>query len=292
MKYLPVFLIIFIVFPVYASSSISLSNGQSDLTPDQELLVNISINISQNKDYFLRGEFHKAGSTNYCGYTWNGTGWYNGPFTTNNGWLNLLKVTVVSSSWSGILKSKIDPSDPGCRENGIYNFRVQRYTEAGSAGDDDQNEISVNMIFPSPTPTTIPTEKPVPTVMPSPIPTPVPTGKPLNTPLPASPLLYSPTPVLIVSEVTKTPDDKSNNPGTVSALLANSGDVLGKTQINHSLSDNSGDSKILGITLAFIGAGLALLTFVLVYQKVKQNSDHGELPANNHRKVRRKWEML
>ncbi|HUD09612.1 MAG TPA: hypothetical protein VMR77_02330 [Patescibacteria group bacterium] len=139
--------------------------------------MQFSINAANGTVYYLRGVFYQTAG-NYCGYTWNGNNWYNGPYSVNNGWQQLLAVTVNQSSWSGQLKAKIDPSDGNCQNSGNYYFKVQRYTGGGSGSFDDQNSLSVNISIPTPTPTPIPTDTPTPT----PTQTPTPTSKPTATP--------------------------------------------------------------------------------------------------------------
>lgn len=162
---------IFFLFPAISfASSINLSEAMptslSDVNTEFQVKVGLSINADDGTKYFLRGVFFKAGSNNYCGYTWNGNSWYNGPFSAIEGWKNLPSVSISSNSAVLVLKAKIDPQDSGCRETGEYKFKIQRYTEAGSASFDGQNEQSINISFFSftPTPIKIPTATTKPTV--------------------------------------------------------------------------------------------------------------------------------
>lgn len=135
---------------------------------DQEFSVNLTlngVNIADNTKYYLRGVFFLPDSTNYCGITWNGSSWFSGPYSTGEGWKKFLAVTVASNSASVQLKAKIDTADSGCRASGSYNFKVQRFTEAGSATFDDQNIQTV--VFSLPTPIPSPTVSPQPTKVPS-----------------------------------------------------------------------------------------------------------------------------
>lgn len=173
-----------------SAASINLSDPSvSDITdPNQEYQVNadLSINAGDGTVYYLRGVFYKMGSSNYCGYTWNGNFWFNGPFTSNDGWKNLLPAVVSSSSAQVVIRSKLDPVDSGCSQNGDYKFKIQRYTQAGSGSFDDQNEQAVSINIPSPTPTQMPipssTLKPQPTDSPSSTPTPIPKNTAISKP--------------------------------------------------------------------------------------------------------------
>ncbi|MCX6705055.1 MAG: hypothetical protein NT162_01815, partial [Candidatus Woesebacteria bacterium] len=87
------FIVWLFIFPKYSlASSITLSSSQTSiLAPDEEFVVNVNLSVSTSNStvYYLRGEFYQQGTFSYCGFTWNGTGWYNGSYTSN-GWVNLL----------------------------------------------------------------------------------------------------------------------------------------------------------------------------------------------------------
>ena len=172
------FVLVYIFFPssVFASN-VALSSQQTSLSLSDEFVVNVGFNInaSDGTSYYLRGVFFKEGTSNYCGYTWNGNSWYNGPYSSN-GFGQLLPITVYQGSWSGQLKAKIDSADAGCQSSGVYNFKVQRYTGGGSSSFDEQNSLSVTISIPTSTPT------PIPTFTPTPTPTRMPTLPPTSTP--------------------------------------------------------------------------------------------------------------
>lgn len=151
------------------SASVNLTDpNTTTLDLDTELAVNVNLNISaaDGTAYYFRGAFAKVGSNKYCGLTWNGTDWYSGPYSSNEGWKNLPKTTVSSSSAALNLKAKLDKEDNDCLSPGSYTFQVQRYTEGGSASFDDQNRITLSVSYPTFTPTPSPTVKasPLPTV--------------------------------------------------------------------------------------------------------------------------------
>ncbi|KKS98702.1 MAG: hypothetical protein UV73_C0001G0223 [Candidatus Gottesmanbacteria bacterium GW2011_GWA2_43_14] len=153
---------------------------------DQEFTATceLQINSSDGTLYYLRGAFFKEGTAKYCGYTWNGQSWFKGPYSSADGWKQLLPVTIASGSAKTEIKARIDPEDSDCRESGEYLFKIIRYTESGSSADDGQSPLKVVVALPTKTPTTAPmatavpgktktaaTEKPAATN----------TGKPLST---------------------------------------------------------------------------------------------------------------
>lgn len=156
------------VSPAFAAT-IQLTSSQTQLNFDEEFTVNVSLAISTSSTYYLRGMFHKPGISKYCGFTWNGSSWYNGPYTPS-GLLNLLPATPSGGTWAGELKARIDTGDSGCKDSGIYKFKVLRYTTGGSSSDDGQTEVSLNVFIPTPTATPVPTSTP--TKIPTPTRTP------------------------------------------------------------------------------------------------------------------------
>lgn len=177
------FLFLFLVFTGKAfGSSISYveSPSSSTFSPTDEISfrINLSINTANDTNYYLRGVFYKKGSSNYCGYTWNGNGFFNGPYSTNEGWKQFLKATIVNNEWQGEIKTKIDSEDSGCKESGEYEFKIQRFTESGSGNFDTQDGKVFTFIIPTPTPTHTPTSAPTPT------PKPAKTSTPTKTPTP------------------------------------------------------------------------------------------------------------
>lgn len=208
--------VIFLFLPrAIFAASITLSEGQSQLSsPDAEYAIDavLSISVSDGTIYYLRGVFYKPGTTNYCGYTWNESSWFKGPYSTNEGWKNFLEITTQSASWSGQLKAKLDIEDTGCQNSGIYNFKIQRFTQNGSGTFDSQNEQSVEVIIPMPTPTLTSTPTPTPTLTP----TSTPTSKP-------TPTVKPPTPTPTKKIASPTPTSKTKKPTPTL-----SGEVLGE----------------------------------------------------------------
>lgn len=179
------------------AASISLSGGTpteiTDSNQEYQIQVSLNIDSSDGTKYYLRGAFYKSGTSNYCGYTWNGANWFNGPYTVSDGWKNLPAVTISSSSAVLSMKNKLDTNDNGCKDSGTYNFKVMRYTESGSGTFDSQNEqtITVNLPVPTATSTPVPTNSPMPTNTPTPGPTNTPAPTVTATPPKATPTMFT-----------------------------------------------------------------------------------------------------
>lgn len=258
-------------------ASIGLSGGApAEITgSNQEYQIQVSINIDSNDGtkYYMRGTFYKSGTTNYCGYTWNGSNWYNGPFTVNDGWKNLPDVIVSSSSAVLNLKSKLDTSDNGCKDSGTYNFRVMRYTEGGSGTFDSQNEqtIIVNLPLPTATSTPIPTQTPAPTNIPSLSPFQTPTAKPTAAPPKATPTLF-----------TSSIEDYGEIKSSASENQINDTGELSPTSVGEVLSDSQNKQKggisplilliLIGGGAVCIGASV-FLSMKRIRQRRRFNSD-------------------
>lgn len=160
------------------AAEISHTAAITHATVDSEIDLDVSLSIQAANDteYFLRGVFFKEGSTNYCGYTWNGDEYFAGPYSTNEQWKKFQKILIVDSKWEGKMKVKIDPSDSGCQESGEYLLKIQRFTSSGGSSYDTQQESE--FVF------TIPTQTPTPSNTPTPSKTPTPTKKPTATSAP------------------------------------------------------------------------------------------------------------
>lgn len=186
---LGVLISLFLVSPSSAKAAITTttSSSQTSILDTDEYNVNATItttNVADGTKYYLRGEFFKPTTTKYCGFTWNGTSWFNGPFTSQ-GWLSLLPITINSNTWTGQIKAMFDSDNSACDTSGTYNFRILRYTELnGSSSPDTQTPLSVdvNIGTPSATPTSTPTESPTATPTATATPTDTPSSTPTSTP--------------------------------------------------------------------------------------------------------------
>lgn len=173
----------FVLSSVFASS-ITLSNQSSSrINPADEYTVDavLSIKARDGTGYYLRCAFFKEGDNDYCGYTWNGMEWYKGPVSSGEGWKSFMPVQISSDSASVRLKCKFDSTEKGCSTAGRYLFKIQRFTESGSASFDEQNYQELEVAVPTA----------IPTVIPSPVPSHTP--KPTNTPKPPAPTKMKPT---------------------------------------------------------------------------------------------------
>lgn len=138
-----------------ASINLSYPNYEtlSEFSQEYEITVNLLINAADGTSYYLRGLFYKTGTNKYCGFTQNGQNWFNGPYTSNDGWKNLPSLVISSDSASTKIKAKLDADDNNCNVSGEYSFKIMRYTKGGSSNIDDQNEqkIVVNVVVPTAT---------------------------------------------------------------------------------------------------------------------------------------------
>lgn len=234
-----------------------------DISDEYTVDVSITISATDGVQYYLRGVFYKEGSTNYCGYTWNGAQWFNGPYSSDEGWKYFLPITIQNDQWSGQLKAKIDSSDSGCKESGTYHFKIQRFTASGGSSFDTQTALSVAVVLPTPTPA--PTAKPTLTVKPSPTERPTATVKPSPTPK----VILSPTPTqeengdaltkkTLYQTVTSTPIKKQQQ-ATVSSAFR-----MAKT-VESTPSSPSPTVAVLGVQESstpkiFLGLGILFLS--------------------------------
>jgi len=109
------------------------ASAPSQITEVQEFEVDVNItSLTQDTPYFLRAVFYQPSTTNYFGYTWNGSDWYNGtPSPIDH--IKFLSIQRDSSgNWSGKLKVKPDPTSGKYAGPGLYEFKIGRYTSAGS----------------------------------------------------------------------------------------------------------------------------------------------------------------
>jgi hypothetical protein len=196
------------VFAATITSSITNSNSNYQVGDEVQIHASIDINTSDGTVYYLRGVFYKSGTSNYCGYTWNGSAFYNSPISDGK---NFLKVTVNNNKWEGDLKAKIDSQNSDCNASGEYKFKIQRFTDSGSGSFDDQSELTANFTIPSPTPTSTP----------HPTNTPTPTNSPTNTPTPTVTMTPAPTVGTTPVPTVKTLVSPSISPQLMSAQNTN-----------------------------------------------------------------------
>lgn len=277
---------------VSSAASITLSNAPSQLaSPNDEYIVDVSLSISTSDGtiYYLRGVFYQEGTSNYCGLTWNGSSWFSGPYTSNEGWKNFLPVTISANAWTGQLKAKLDTNDSGCQASGNYKFRVQRFTASSSSGNfDSQNEQSVTVVVPTATPTTAPTATPTnvptPTKTPTPGPTSTNTPTPTKTPTPAPTSSSSSSPTATKSPTTTiAPSSAQKN---ISPSPTKTKEVLGqKTEVSPTIAklemnpaEPADSSSVIAALFISIGGIILILCGILAFKPGMINDLLDKLP--------------
>lgn len=212
--------------PAFAAMTMSFSGLPSTINQDEEFTIQTSLaGASTNTTYYLRAAFYTDATTQYFGYTYNNQGaWNNSP----SNYTQFYQINTGSTgTFSGPIKVKVDLLSTYFKGSGEYQFKLGRYTEAGS-GPTWSDASVTTIIGPTPTPTPIPpTATPTlqPTSAPEPSSTPAPTiaQAPTNTPTPrpTATLTLTPTPVdgdilgesAIENEVpTKPPEIPAANP--------------------------------------------------------------------------------
>jgi hypothetical protein len=259
--YLILFIFVLLSPTETRAANVSISNFSPSTISSQDTEVTANVNLAINYDdgtiYYLRGVFSKDGSDNYCGYTWNGSEWFKGPYSSDEGWKKFLKVTVASGSATATIKAKLDATDAGCKDSGTYKFKIQRFTVSGSGSYDDQTAQTLTATFPSLTPTPNPTASPTQTPTPGPTSTPNPTSKPTSAPT------KKPTPtdkITPTDEPTETPEPE----------------VLGSESEISPTSTPAKGKGIGGVIVPiFVVLGLGCLGFAgfSVYKEMKKPKD-------------------
>jgi hypothetical protein len=253
-----------------SAAGLTLASDQTSINASDEFNVNVkfSIGATDGTIYYLRGVFYQKASS-YCGYTWNGNSWYNGPYSVNNGWQQLLAVTVNQGTWSGQLKAKIDPSDGNCQNSGNYYFKIQRYTGGGSSNLDDQNSLSLDISIPTPTPTPIPTDTPTPTPTQTPTSTPTPTPKPTATPTPKPTRKPTPTISPKITQSAKAVLGKSSE----SAKIKNTKPSPQEIKIASASRDNLLPIFLIATGVVFLFACAIVFFYPYIIKLIKKNTN-------------------
>lgn len=181
-------LFILFLFFIFVSDilavTIQISGAPATLSEEEEFSLNVAIQGSKsiaNKNYYLEAAFTKKDSSpSYFGWTKNNNEeWYN----HGSNFSDFYKITMSpEASWSGTLKVKPDLTDSSFKGSDDYWLSVFRYTEGGSKGSDDCNQLLVFINHqesdpspnPSPSPqSTSPSPSPSPSISPFPSPTPI-----------------------------------------------------------------------------------------------------------------------
>ncbi len=250
--------------------NVTISNAPSSIS-DQPFNVDVSITGASTATNYLRADFFLPNTTNYFGYTFNETDWYNG-----SQFNQYLPVNIISSGYSGTIQTKIDTTSSKFQGNGTYNLRVRRYTQSGSYTSGESNIISLNVnIAPSPTPT----PSPIPTSSPSPSPTSTKTPSPATVPKKTATPTSVPTPTPNPSpKDTFTPSSSKtessfqpNNSKEINYRIASvaavnvSATPEGKIEIKNQKQIN----PVFWIGLIFIFAGVSSIGYIYIKKNAK-----------------------
>ncbi len=260
------------VKPVVAVT-VTISNAPATIS-DQPFSLDISVSGASPATNYLRANLFPPGTTNYFGYTYNGTDYIN-----SSNYSQYFPITIDSSgNWNGSIQAKIDTTSTYYTGPGTYNLKVRRYTQSGSSYT-WSNELSVlaNLPTPTPTPTPTPSSTPSPTPTKTPSPAPTSTSKKsasqTNTPSPVS------TPTLISSPKNTSLSNQSkeiNSPqpkissqisyhiASVAAATA-SATTEGKVEVKNQKQTN----PFLWIGLIFIFAGTGAVGYIYLKKNAK-----------------------
>lgn len=264
MKYmLPVVFVcwIFFVFypsPIYATRSVSITSDKTTLLGNEEIILIASASgFTEGETVYIKGAFYQSGSSNYFGFSKSGEEWI------KNSASNISQRTIKIGEWDGKLNVKPDFTDSGYKGEGDYLIKLGYYFGSATSVNWSSNSLPVSVNEPDPTPTLTltPTSQPTSTHTP----TSVPTMSPTSTTTPTQ--THTVTPSI---KPTSTPiiDDAL----VQNTILPSQSAVLGATEEVHISSSSAifTQRKILIITLAFIGSGLAVLTTAVAYKIVTQ----------------------
>lgn len=146
-KFLPALvgaLALFFVSTTSASAAFTISGTPSTVDENGSFSVNINLSVSgqAGSTYYLRGAFsHSSSPTSYFGYTKNNAGnWVKIP----TDYTQFYSVTLDSNaSWAGTIEVKPDMATSAYKGAGNYDFKVGRYTVAGSGPTWSDNSTTI-----------------------------------------------------------------------------------------------------------------------------------------------------
>ncbi len=142
-------LFLFLFSATSASAAFTISGTPDTIDENGNFTVNVNLSVSGQvgSTYYLRAAFsHPTTPTSYFGYTKNNTGnWYNGTPTPIDH-TQFYRVTLDSNaSWIGTIEVKPDPASSAYKRAGGYNFKVGRYTAAGSGPTWSDNSTTITI---------------------------------------------------------------------------------------------------------------------------------------------------
>ena len=245
--------------PLCAARSLSITSNTSSLFGDEEVTISASASgFTDGETIYIKGALYQEGSTNYFGYTKKDSDWIkNGETTTN-------QRSVIIGQWDQNLVVKSDFTDSGFKGEGDYKLKVGFYymTSGGnlSGVNWSNNNVTVSLNEPDPTPSNSPTPTNTPTNTPANTPTSAHT--PTSTPKPTA----TPTPT---KEVTPTPEQGQTGRGIDDE--SENRNVLGvESESNTTPSailKRPSSYKTFIITFLFISLGCAILSLAVVLRK-------------------------
>ncbi len=201
-------LIIYVGFVLFSSSvqatSLLLSNVPETIAVDDSFTVTASFSGSKSscgsKTYLLRSVLFKNSGDDLFGLTKNNQDEWT--IVTESPSKFFSFTTSEEGTWSGQLSIKGDHSASGFKGQGIYQLRLDRYTQTGTSKTESSNIIPISLLYtPPPTPTPSASSGPTTTPRPTATPTPSTSSGPTTTPTPtATPLAsFHPTPTPMFS---------------------------------------------------------------------------------------------
>jgi hypothetical protein len=261
----------FFVFPLLMTTSAADFTIFLPEISSQEISFNATLsgvtttNCPDNRCY-LQGTLRSVASSKYFGETANASGgWVDYVSSPDTEYIkaNYYAADIQGGSWFARLKMRFKIDDPNYQGPGDYELKLRRYTGKSSNYSAESNTLSVSITAPGPTTTPTPTCTPTPANTPTQTPLPTSTPASTNTPTPTK----KATPTLIPPEIPESSD---------SSDATSDGVVLGDTTNNpeNSSEDSSASGgllRVFAVATAFIAAGLALLSGVLVWQKRNPN---------------------
>lgn len=251
---------LFFSFPVFAVS-VNISNVPETIT-DSPFEFNVTISGASVGTNYLRTSIFTPDTTNYFGYTYNGSDFYNG-----SDYSQYLPVTINSEgSGSATVKAKIDPTSSYFKGPGDYYLKIRRYTSASY--NSASNIVTVAINYSNITPTQTPTPTPTPTSTPTPTPTPTQTATPTKTPTPTKRPTSTPT-----KSTSQNTSSSSANPNLIlpSSILGAS--VSASPTPSPTKTENNSFSFL---NLVFIAGGIILiLSGALVFTFVAKGKFKG-----------------
>jgi len=141
--------------PANAAISLTHSGMPAQMTQGQEIELDVQMTgATESSEYYIRGAFFKADSTQYFGSTLNNNGQWNSSAS------NFQLFYKIQGNGTTRLKFKIEPSttiDPSIP----YYFKIGRYSQAGSLSWSEQAPFSIQI---TPLNTSSPTPSPTPSV--------------------------------------------------------------------------------------------------------------------------------